>query len=207
MAKRIYLEGGERQETDVYVDLEKNILDSVNEKTIFILDFARYGDEIIRRKEKDKKYFESLGATKIEFATGYFSSEEIIKQINDSNILYLVGGSTEFLLEKIREKNLVPVIESYEGIIIGNSAGAYACCKEYFRIRDEGVKVIPSLGLVDFSCEAHYTNEFDSQLLELSNEGDIYGIPEGSAIVVEGNKLNFIKDVYLFSKGEKTKVN
>ena len=207
MAMKIYLEGGGRHSEKVFESLEGEILSSTDNKIIFILDFAREDDIIMEKKEKDIDYFKELGAEKINFASDCSSFEEIKEKMDESGVLYLAGGNTELLLEKIKEKNITSLIKSYNRIIIGNSAGAYACCKEYIKIRDNVKSISSSLGLVNFCCITHYKPEFDEPLKEYSNDRDIYAIPEPSVIVVEDGKLNFIGNIYLFSKENKTKVN
>lgn len=206
MAKKIYLEGGNLAGERPYLGLERGILSSANNKVMFVLDFARHGEGLIERKEKDKIYFNDLGAEEIYFASDCSSSDEINEKIKNSEVLYLPGGDTELLLEKIKENNLEFLLRSYEGIIFGNSAGAYACATEYPKIREGEVNIIKSLGLVNFVVKAHYTEEFDKPLLEISKEKDVYGIANEGIIVVENGKLNYIGDIYLFSKGEKIKV-
>jgi len=205
MASKIYLEGGGRIKDRVFEKLEKRILSLVSNKVIFEIDFARYGEKLKERKIRDLNYFKELRAEEIFFSSDC-DSKDIKKRINESGILYIAGGDTELLLDRIRKEGLVDLIKKFPGIIIGNSAGAYACCREYVKIRDNDVKVIPSLGLVDFCCMAHYERKFDNKLLEFSKDRDIYGIPEPSTIMIEDDKLSFIGDVYLFSKGEKIKI-
>ena len=80
-------------------------------------------------------------------------------------------------------------------------------CEGYVKIKDsQNEKIIKGLGLVKFYMIAHYKEEFDKTLLKLSKDKNIYGVPEKSAIVIDGN-LEFIRDVYLFSKGRKHKIN
>lgn len=208
MARKIYLEGGESHKTGIFFGLEKEALSETEDNKIFVLDFARHGEKISRKKIQDTEYFGSMDANILGFATDLDSEGDLINLINESEILYLPGGSTELLLERISEKGLVSTIKSYNKVIIGNSAGAYACCNEYFKIRENEVETIPSLGLVDLSCKAHYREDFDEELMKYSLTKDIYGVPEGSAIIVEdGEKIKFFNEVFLFSKGKKTKAN
>ncbi len=202
-AKKIYLEGGGKHEERTFEDLEKEVLSSTRNKIIFELDFARYGDKILTRKKRDRNYFIGLGAEEINFASDCNSFDEIKERISQSDILYIAGGDTELLLKKIKEDGLDKLIRNFKGILIGNGAGAYACCKEYIKIREDVVQVIPSLGLVNFCCKAHYEDKFDETLKKYSKDRDIYAISEDSVIIIEDDNLKFIGKAYLFSNGKK----
>jgi peptidase E len=203
MVKKIYLLGGGYQ--DVFDDLDSKMLQESS--SIFLVDFVSEDNEIIEvKKNRLKKHFEKIGFEKIEFASD-FSDDEVVDKMDGAKLLFLCGGDTEILLKKIREKGLDKKIRDFDGIVEGNSAGAYVCCQEYVKIRDGNVEIIPALGFVDFCCKAHYTDEFDSQLLEYSNTRKIYGIPEEAYMIISGKDLAFVGDVYLFENGSKLKIN
>ncbi len=205
MAKKIYLLGGGRQ-NELYPSLDKDVFNDLDKKEILIIDFARDTPEILENKSKrDIEYLKGLGYEKILFAS-QMDADSIKEYMQEVPIIFVAGGKTEILLDKLRDLGLEAPIKEFKGILQGNSAGAYMCCKEYVKIRDD-VRIIPSFGLVDFCCKAHYNEKFDDTLIEQSKSRKIYGICEGAAVVIENNNISFIGDVYLFENGKKTKIN
>lgn len=204
MVKKIYLLGGGNQE--VYGELDKKILEEADNKNVFVINLTTNDKEKLERKKTElKEYFIGLGAEKVDFVSDFVSIENIRNKMNESGLLFIAGGNTEILLESLEKKKLIPLIKSFDGIIEGNSAGAYICCKKYL-----GSNLGFGLNLVDISCRAHYgsTDEkFGSDpeetLVEFSKGKEIYAMTEGSALIVEGENLSVIGDVYLFKNGDK----
>lgn len=206
MGKKIYLLSLRHSEAP-FVEAEKEALDSIGNKSMFVIDFARDSEEKTREKKRqDVEYFKKMGAEKIEFASD-FDDDEIGEKIVEAGLLYIAGGDTELLLRILREKGLDEKIKDFEGIIVGNSAGTYACCREYVKVNDDGVQVFSGLGLIDICCNAHYTEEFEDELLKLSEGKKIYAVPDNSVIVFEDGELSFRGKIYLFSDGKKEAIN
>lgn len=168
--------------------------------------------ESVDKTDKYRKimadYFEELGASKIEFAEYSDSLEEITEKINDSDLIYLPGGVTRILVERIKNAKVDILLRKYNKVIIGNSAGALALCKDYILTRGKHNPVttaISGFGLVDFSLKVHYDASKDEELRKLSTKRKIYAIPERCALVYDDGSLSFIGNVYLFYEGKKTK--
>jgi len=137
------------------------------------------------------------------------SFEEINRKVECSDLIYLTGGLTTVLIERLKSKSVDPLLRKYDKVIVGRSAGALALCKKCVLTdrRKPAVKVIKGLGLVDFSVKVHYEPSKDGELKRLSKEETIYAIPERSALVYDRGCLSFIGDVYVFQNGEKTRVD
>jgi len=153
-------------------------------------------------------YFKDLGACTVDFAEYSESSEQIAEKAERSDLIYLPGGLTTVLVERIRNKNVDDLLRNYPRVIVGRSAGALALCKECIltRNRDNPVTmIIAGIRLVDFRIKVHYNFSKDNELKKLSKQGKIYGIPERSALVYNGGILSFIGNVYLFQEGRKTR--
>lgn len=206
MVKKIYLSGGAKiieRETE---EVDRKIFNEAENKAILIIDYAK------KELSKDYKelfinYLKTLGATKINFISDNENIDNIKNIFNLCGIIIILGGDIELLLERINEKNIKDLIKNYKGIIFGISAGAYLLCEEYIKIRNNKVEKIKCLGVLNIKMKAHYGEKFDKQLLKLSKDNDVYGVPEKSVIIVEGNIKSFIGNIYLFSKGEKIKIN
>ena len=207
MAKKIYLEGGGAILEEEAKEIDSQAVQDAEKKSVYVLDMTGKDEvKIAKYREFFVHYFKDMGAEEVNFASTS-SLEEIPNEIVAAGILYVPGGDTEYLIEQVHEKELVDVIKSFEGVIIGMSAGAYLICKEYTKIRKDEINMISALEVVNIRMKAHYDEKFDSQLVKLSREEDIYGVSDKAVIIVKDKELTFIGDVYLFSKGEKTKVN
>jgi len=153
-------------------------------------------------------YFKELGAGKIEFAELSDSPEEIAQKIDMSDLIYLPGGDARILVVRIRNANIDNLLRKYGKVIIGNSAGALALCKDCIitKGRDHPeTTIISGFGLVDFSVDVHYDSSKDRELKKLSRQRRIYAIPETGALVCNNGDLSFIGNVYSFYEGKKTK--
>ncbi|MEA3329638.1 MAG: Type 1 glutamine amidotransferase-like domain-containing protein [Nanoarchaeota archaeon] len=206
MVKKIYLLGGAREEK-TYADLDKEIVEGLENKSMLVIDFAKSDKEkIADKKERLKNHFGKLGIKSITFTSDYDSNEEIKKQISEVEFIHIVGGDTELLIEQLRQRDLIPDLKNFEGIIEGNSAGAMLLCREAI-CADEGREIIKGVGILNLQIDVHYNKTHDKKLIEISKDKKIYGIPEQSAIIVENGDLKFINEIYLFSEGKKQELN
>lgn len=134
----------------------------------------------------------------------YFYDEiEVMKdKISKADILFFTGGLPDKSVERLHEKDLVDTIKSFNGIIMGSSAGALIQLSEYFCTPDKDYSKFSfykGLNLIkkDFYVNVHYRgNDLKSEFPELSNlKKTIYGIPEGAGIVISNNKIEEIGNV------------
>jgi dipeptidase E len=168
--------------------------------------------EPMDRADKYRKvmaeYFKELGASKIDFAEPTESLKEITEKVNRSDLIYLPGGATRILVERMKNARVDNLLRKCNKVIIGNSAGALALCEDCILTKDKdnpATAMISGFGLVNFSVEVHYNTSKDIELKELSMKRKIYAIAERCALVYDGGDLSFIGAVYLFYKGKKTK--
>lgn len=207
MSKKIYLIGGNAKSFLKEVDS----LEKFKDKKIYVLDLTSDNkEEVVYYRNFWKEYLEKLGAGKIDFASVSSSSDAIKEKLLEADILYIPGGQTELLIENVKKYNLASLIREFNGPIIGNSAGAAVLSEVaimYPSQYREKITILEGMGLVDLEIFVHYDKIYDEELLKLSKNKKIYGIPEESIVIYNDEKLNFIGDVYLFSKGNKTKVN
>jgi peptidase E len=207
---KLYLIGGGDIKSGELEGIDKTSLAEARNRRVYILDLTSNDKEKLSKyREFLTSYFTKIGAEKVGFVSTANSLNEIKKEIKQSGLIYIPGGDTETLMNNLKKRNLGKVLKSFESILVGNSAGALAICREIILTKDEDVvetRVLNGLGLVPFSVDVHYDKTHDKELFELSKERDIYGIPERCAIVYD-RKLDFIGDVWRFSKGKKEKVN
>ena len=165
-------------------------------------------DKKYKRRQRLFNYFKGLGASTVDFVDYGDTFEEITSRVECSDLLYLTGGLTTVLIERLKRRSVDHLLRKYDKVIVGRSAGALALCKRCVLTNrhESTVKVVEGLGLVDFGIKVHYKPLKDGELKRLSKKEKIYGIPERSALVYDNGRLSFMGDVYVFQNGEKTRL-
>ncbi len=205
-----YLIGGGDIRAGKLKTIDKDSLSRAKNTKVFIIDLTTNDSSKIEKYRTFlDSYFREIGAEDVGFVSLTSSARELRTKINRAGIIYIPGGDTKLLLQNIKKRKLVPLLKGLEAIIVGNSAGALALCKETILTKDEDIKnteVVTGLSLVNFAVDVHYHKSHDAELLELSKKREIYAIPENCAIIYNG-KFNYIGRVYKFLNGVKEKIN
>ncbi len=204
---KYYLLGGENtHKRDAEKINQKAFNDAGEDPKILVFSWARASfDNTYAKSKIIFDYFRSLGASTIKTVSYSSTNSEIQEKIAQSDLIYLTGGVPSMLIERLKKLGVDSLLRSFEGVIVGRSAGALAVCRRCvitYRSTSE-VKIIDGLGLVDVTLKAHYRLGRDIELLELSKTEDIYAVPKGSALVYDNDSLTAINNVYLFHKGER----
>lgn len=207
MAK-LYFLGGE--------DLARRDSEGINKEAFadaggapVVLVFIGWASQSVDKTEKYRgvivDYFKEVGAKKTEFAELLDSLETIEEKMENSDLIYLPGGDTKLLAERIRKKGIDTLLRRYDKVIVGNSAGALVLCPDCLIEDDEAHEetAFSGVGLVDFCVSVHYDSLKDKKLLELSKSRKIYAIAERSALAHDTSGLSFFGIVYMFYKGKK----
>jgi dipeptidase E len=207
---RLYFLGGENiAKRDSREINEAAFCDAGEEPAVVVFPWARASfDQAYKRRKRLFDYFRNLGACIVDFADYSDTFEEINRKVECSDLIYLPGGLASVLVERLKNKSVDRLLRNYDGVVVGRSAGALALGKKCVvtkNRRNPTSRMISGIGLVDFSVKAHYKPSKDDALKKLSKEEKIYAIPERSALVYDNGALSFIRDVYLFQNGEKTR--
>ncbi|MEK4520769.1 Type 1 glutamine amidotransferase-like domain-containing protein [Psychrobacillus sp. FSL W7-1493] len=191
---------------DVFEELECKI--SPNTKVLvvpFATDESRYESWM----ESLQQAFTRIPNVTLGLLHEKLSKEDMINMIEEYDVLYIIGGQPERLLQVILDKELTAAINSFPGLMIGYSAGALAFCTDCILTKDEDYPdtiILQGLGLVDFSVEVHYRPESDEELLTLSKDRTIYALPDGSAILYKNDTIHTrINEIITFKNGTKKK--
>lgn len=212
MAKIYFLGGEYIEKRDSERINRKAFADAGGAPVVLVFPWTRQTvDKADTKRKMMAEYFKDIGASKIEFAEPANSMKRIIEKIKSSDLIYLPGGNTKLLVERLKKTKITALLRKYDKVIIGNSAGAHALCKKYIGMKGQddraATEVAQGLGLVNFSVVVHYDISYDSELRILSEKINmkIYGIPERSALIYDNKDIKFLGSAYLFYKGEKTK--
>lgn len=156
-----------------------------------------------------KKIYQNLGCnTSYLKKNNYIHNPQIVVQkINDADIIYIGGGDTIKLLEKVDEYNLKPLLlKALEKgtVLAGISAGAILLSKEGYsdsyilRGESEHYSFIDGLSFCPYSICPHYekdslkTEELKEELRRSIRE--VFGIPNCVALKIIDQKISVIKD-------------
>ncbi|HDI75594.1 MAG: hypothetical protein DRJ52_03555 [Thermoprotei archaeon] len=152
--KIIVLQGGEDVAARANKTLFEQILALSKTKNILVIPWTTSDS---RKEKKYRKiisnYFREVGFKKIFFLEKSDSDQNIREKFSKVDVVYLPGGDPSILYEEIKKRRLVETkLREFEGIIIGNSAGAIVLSKgTYYDNRFQ-----PGLGLVDFFIKVHF---------------------------------------------------
>ncbi len=143
---------------------------------------------------------------------------DIEKTILSADAVFLAGGNVPMQNKYFKEINLKSILNKYEGVLIGQSAGSMNCSSVVYTQPEEEEEFedknyqrkLSGLGLVDFTIMPHmnYADEVDEQghpsvmqmCLEDSYTMPHYGISDFGFVEIRDNKATaygktlFIKD-------------
>ena len=161
-----------------------------NPKFLFISIASAHPDEYF---EGIKKVYEKLGCI-VSHLNPDDSYEELEKEVFNTDIIYVGGGDTRFLLEQLKKKGLDKLlIQAYnQGIVCsGWSAGSY-CWFKYNYDMIEGMDVIKAVNCVHYDKkDAIARNKFYEVVKHNNLVG--YAIENQVAIEFIDDNINVIK--------------
>lgn len=125
------------------------------------------------------------------------STEEAIKKIKASDIIYLPGGAPDEMMKRIHEKGLTEALTAKDKTYIGVSAGTMIQFRDYYISPDDEYHAFSEqkgLGLInDFYVEVHYRRR-KKQKSSIKNvwrkyHKDMYVIPNDGCIIKDEHKI------------------
>lgn len=137
--------------------------------------------------------------------------------IDKANMIFLSGGDTYIQNEFFKRIHLREKLEKFNGLIIGQSAGAINMADDVFNSPEEMEKSEPvffqGLGLTNINIEPHFMlddSNFDESekyqrnaILSESNNRKIYGQCNGSHILIDNDgNVTIYGETYLISNGQ-----
>ena len=159
-----------------------NLANKVNPKFLFIGTASKENENYYMTM---KKIYEDLGCTvsKLELLKEKVELEYVRNQILKSDIVYVGGGNTRFMLEKWHELGVDKMlIEAYNKdiVLVGISAGSYCWFKYNYEL-------IEGLGLIQAINCAHYDEKSEEQKEKFYSVVKETGLPR-----------NCIRELYCF---------
>ncbi len=155
--------------------------------------------------EADKKKLIELGFKIIEID---LNSKKTVSDLKKSDIIFIAGGNTFYLLEKLRKNKideLIKFLVNKGKIYVGSSAGSVVACKsiEYVKSIDDPEKALGldsygGLGLFNHYILPHaddqkFKDKFDKIFDDFPKlKKDIIKIGNNQAIFVQGDKWEIV---------------
>lgn len=126
--------------------------------------------------------------------------------IKNADVVWISGGDTPTEYKYIKEYGLDEVLEEYDGLVIGMSAGTLNLAQTVIcpicNGHDEQV-IYDGLGLVDITVISHYDmKEVPQEIIELSMKHEIYLMEDGSHILCNENGNCYYGNIICVNKGE-----
>ncbi len=131
--------------------------------------------------------------------------------VKKSNVIFLSGGDTYIENEFFNQIHLKELLQDFDGIIIGQSAGSINMAESAYNSPEEGDSSEPiyfdGLGLSSINIEPHFvldTNGFDemqiyqrNHLLKESKTRPIYALCDGSHILETDKSIKIYGKAFL----------
>ena len=208
---------GMRKKLRRFIRRKKNVLilplahheDYVDDSESFIANINKSHGDI-------KDIVESFGSfgipsKNIRILNCYGDSEETIRnKFNRADILFFMGGYPDKLMSRIDKYGLRYHIESFDGIIMGASAGAmvqFDTCHVTPEEEGQEFYYCNGLGLLSgFDIEVHYRErqaQVDAIYKDLCERGlPIVIIPDGSGVIIRNDEKITLGDAFIADKGD-----
>lgn len=193
---------------------------------VAVVAFSFYDDYVYDAKSWEKVYgrrigncyFETIDALSVfgvreENVTfiNYFTDthELALEKIKNANVVYFTGGLPDRMMERILEFDLFDALASFDGVVVGYSAGAVIQLSEYHLYPDGDYKdfgYYKGLGyLNNFYLEVHYEfkPEQDESVRRMLIERDLpvyVTHTRGGGVVVDNGEIKIIGKVDLYKK-------
>lgn len=127
--------------------------------------------------------------------------------ILNSEIVYLLGGNPFNQLEYLRENGYDKILDKYQGLLLGSSCGAMNLAREGYYSKDDDYDksfFYEGINLVDITIDPHFDINNDDQVeeaIKFSKINKIVGLPNESAIRIEGKEVTYINKCFIFENG------
>ncbi len=163
---------------------------------IFIPTASRTEHEL-RYVEESRQELVDLGITNI--TTLNLDRKVTADEINNADAMYVCGGNTFYLLQKIRESGLDQLLPSFGGLYVGVSAGSIVVGPNIevsgpWDENDVNLSDTTGIKIVDFAVVPHYQRKDQAIVEDLKNRVDyeIMELTDNQAVLVENGERKII---------------
>jgi peptidase E len=179
-----------KEVSDAFLKLLGKPVEQIN---ILFIPTASRTEEELKYVEKSKKELVDLGINNIKTLNLDHKVNE--KKIKNTEVIYVCGGNTFYLLKKIYESGFDKLLQRFNGLYVGVSAGSIVVGPniEVSAPWDENdVNLIDTTGLnlVNFSVIPHYQRKDKAIVQELKNRVnyEIIELTDSQAVIIDGER-------------------
>lgn len=210
--KKIFMISGSFRSLEFPEDISFYLKKYFNDKMVITFIPAEFENELENEKFANKllKCFEDINIffTKVSLITSKMTRQRMKEIINESDIVFLLGGDTLKQNDYLNEYNLKPFIRNKQ-IIIGISAGAINMAKKVVLAKDvedniPELSIYDGIGLCDINIEPHcdFNNEEHLRdLKEASMANKIVVMHDNASILIDDEKIKYFGDYLILDKG------
>lgn len=179
MKKIIILEVENIKERTLF-NFHRTLFNKIPSTKVLVLLWTTNDEEKKKKYEKIiKEYFEDLGASEVIFLKE--NDHNLKEKFKKTNVIYLPGGDTEVLLEKLdKNPEVIEELKRFKGVIIGNSAGAIALSNEGYGHRNGKLIKYKGLKLVNLKIFVHFRWEEANKI----KESEIVTLEDNNYVVI-----------------------
>ena len=163
---------------------------------VFIPTASRTEHEL-RYVEESRQELVDLGITNI--TTLSLDRKVTAEEINSADAIYVCGGNTFYLLQKIRESGLDQLLPSFGGLYVGVSAGSIVVGPNIevsgpWDENDVNLSDTTGIKIVDFAVVPHYQRKDQAIVENLKSRADyeIMELTDNQAVLVENGERKII---------------
>lgn len=147
---------------------------------------------------------------KVNIIDSRISNLDMKVKINNSNIIFLLGGDTLKQIDYINKYDLKDVIKNNNKIIIGISAGAINMATKVVLAKDEEdniseLSLYDGVGITDINIEPHCnfnSHNHWQELCEASNYSKIVVMNDDCFVIINDNEINYYGTYLFLNKGK-----
>jgi len=202
--KLYYLLSGNDKEKGFYQSAKKYLQKDIKNNSNIVFISSSFNDI-----EKNDVYYKNMlrifNDINISFDNTYLidsrvSKNNAINYINNSDVIYLMGGNPFKEMESIKKYNLINVLREFNGIIIGVSAGSINMNKNICYINNGNYIEYEGIGLTNYNIAPHFDfNRIDyiKEIFKVSKKYKTIALPNESFIRIENGVEEIIGDHYI----------
>jgi len=185
-----------KEVSDIFLSLLKKPAKQIN--IIFIPTASRTELELKYVDESIQELI-NLGITNI--TTLNLDHKVKVEEINNADVIYVCGGNTFYLLQKIRESSLDQLLPIFNGVYVGVSAGSIVVGPsiEVSNLppadkNDTNLSDLTGINLVDFAVSPHFDKKDLVTVENFKNQVnyEIIVLTDNQAVLVENGERKII---------------
>ena len=136
-------------------------------------------------------------------------AETANRKVNDSDILFFTGGFPDWMMQRLEDLDLIDAIQSFDGIVMGASAGALIQLEQYHLSpdRDYDFQYQNGMSLLHgFDMDVHY-EESEEHIASIIRSLEDHGEPvlcasDHSGAIIMGDTVELLGGSFFFTSDD-----